>query len=208
MHAPSLTGFGDRRHLLSPAVDLDTHIADVVGLIETADLHDVVLVGHSYSGMVVTAVGDRIAERLRHVHYLDAFVPTDGESVYAIVGGLRPEMVDTLRSLVVTRGDGWRLPLPFPIEQFGLDPETDTWAGQRFGDAPAAIMEGAVHLSGQPAAATDRSFLYCTENSNGLFTAMAERARRQGWHVSELAAAHGAALTHPDQVTDVLLSLA
>lgn len=117
-------------------------------------------------------------------------------------------MVDTLRSLVVTRGDGCRLPLPFPIEQFGLDPETDTWSGQRFGDAPAAIMEGAVHLSGQPTAATDRSFLYCTDNPNGLFTAMAERARRQGWHVSELAAAHGAALTHPDQVTDVLLSLA
>lgn len=208
VYAPSLTGFGDRRHLLAPSVDLETHTADVVNVIETANLHDVVLVGHSYGGMVVTAVANQVGDRLRHVHYIDAFVPADGESVFTIVGALRPEMLEGLRAMVATAGQGWRLPLPFPVSQFGLDPEADSSVVQRFSDAPAAIFENAVHLTGPPAAIGVRSFLSCTERPNGLFDVMADRARSQGWAVTELAATHGAALTHPDRVANALLALA
>jgi pimeloyl-ACP methyl ester carboxylesterase len=87
VYRPTLTGLGEREHLNSTEVDLETHINDVVNLILFEDLHDVVLTGHSYGGMVVTGVMDRIPERLRHVVFLDAAVPEDGQSIWDLFGG-------------------------------------------------------------------------------------------------------------------------
>ena len=84
--APSLTGLAERSHLLSPAVDLDTHITDVVELLYYWDLRDVVLVGHSYGGMVVTGIADRAAERIGKLVYLDAANPTNGQSLVDVAG--------------------------------------------------------------------------------------------------------------------------
>jgi len=86
VYRTTLTGQGERSHLASPNIDLDVHIQDVVNLIEWEDLHDVILVGHSYGGMVITGVADRIPERLKHVVYVDAFLPEDGESAYGSLG--------------------------------------------------------------------------------------------------------------------------
>ncbi|HEY9155769.1 MAG TPA: alpha/beta hydrolase [Opitutaceae bacterium] len=86
VYRATLTGLGERSHLASPNVDLSLHIQDVVNLIEWEDLHDVILVGHSYGGMVITGVADRIPERLKHVIYVDAFLPEDGESAYSALG--------------------------------------------------------------------------------------------------------------------------
>jgi pimeloyl-ACP methyl ester carboxylesterase len=85
----TLTGLGERIHLASPDIDLNTHINDVVNLILFEDLHDVVLTGHSYGGMVITGVMDRIPDRIRHVIYFDAAVPADGMSLYDLFGGPR-----------------------------------------------------------------------------------------------------------------------
>src|SRR5690606_24649520 len=82
VYRPTLTGLGEREHLNSTEVDLATHINDVVNLVLFEDLHDVVLTGHSYGGMVVTGVMDRIPERLKHVVFLDAAVPEDGQSIW------------------------------------------------------------------------------------------------------------------------------
>jgi len=87
VHRPTLTGLGERVHLLTPAVDLSTHITDIVNVIRFENLRDVVLVGHSYGGMVISGVADRIPDRIRHVVYLDAFVPEDGESVLTAMRG-------------------------------------------------------------------------------------------------------------------------
>ncbi|BET68862.1 alpha/beta hydrolase [Opitutales bacterium ASA1] len=95
VYRATLTGLGERMHLNSPDIDLKTHIDDVVNLILFEDLHDVVLTGHSYGGMVITGVMDRIPERLRHVVYLDAAVPGDGMSIWDIFGGDQPR--DTTR---------------------------------------------------------------------------------------------------------------
>jgi len=86
----TLTGLGERAHLSSPDIDLQTHINDVVNLILFEDLHDVVLTGHSYGGMVITGVMDRIPERIRHVVFLDAAVPDDGMSIWDLFGGKGP----------------------------------------------------------------------------------------------------------------------
>jgi pimeloyl-ACP methyl ester carboxylesterase len=87
----TLTGLGERMHLSSPDIDLQTHINDVVNLILFEDLHDVVLTGHSYGGMVITGVMDRIPDRIRHVVFLDAAVPDDGQSIWDIFGGQSPQ---------------------------------------------------------------------------------------------------------------------
>lgn len=86
----TLTGLGEREHLNGPNIDLQTHINDVVNTILYEDLHDIVLVGHSYGGMVITGVMDRIPERIRHVVFLDAAVPDDGMSIWDLFGGQRP----------------------------------------------------------------------------------------------------------------------
>lgn len=91
VHRVTLTGLGEREHLNSPDIDLETHINDVVNIILFEDLHDVVLTGHSYGGMVITGVMDQIPDRIRHVVFLDAIVPEDGESMWSRNGGPRPD---------------------------------------------------------------------------------------------------------------------
>jgi len=90
VYRPSLTGLGDRVHLASPTIGLLTHITDIVNVLVWEDLHDVILVGHSYGGMVITGVADQVPQRIRHLIYLDAFLPDSGESVRTLA---RPEMV-------------------------------------------------------------------------------------------------------------------
>ncbi|MGY1409425.1 alpha/beta fold hydrolase [Luteimonas sp. A611] len=97
VYRPTLTGLGEREHLNSSEVDLQTHIDDIVNLILFEDLHDVVLTGHSYGGMVVTGVMDRIPERLRHVVFLDAAVPEDGQSIWDLFGSRGPMPADRFR---------------------------------------------------------------------------------------------------------------
>ena len=87
----TLTGLGERMHLSSPDIDLQTHINDVVNLILFEDLHDVVLTGHSYGGMVINGVIDRVPDRIRHVVFLDAAVPDDGQSIWDLFGGQSPQ---------------------------------------------------------------------------------------------------------------------
>ena len=87
----TLTGLGERMHLNRPEIDLETHIQDVVNVIRFEDLHDVVLTGHSYGGMVITGVMDRVPERIRHVVFLDAAVPEDGMSLWDLFGGSGPQ---------------------------------------------------------------------------------------------------------------------
>jgi pimeloyl-ACP methyl ester carboxylesterase len=105
----TLTGLGDRSHLATPQVDLDTYLADVVNLVEVEDLHDVILVGHSYAGHVVTGVADRIPERISLLAYLDSGPSQDGAAFIDLQPPAARELVDRL---VEQAGDGWRLPLP------------------------------------------------------------------------------------------------
>src|SRR5919205_384080 len=86
---PSYTGLGERAHLAHPLVDLETHIQDILAVIDCEDLRDFILIGHSYGGMVATGVADRVPERVRHLVYVDAFVPADGQSLNDLGGGPR-----------------------------------------------------------------------------------------------------------------------
>src|SRR5437660_11413889 len=105
VYAPTLTGLAERASELSPAVGLDTHIQDVVGLLQEKNLHGVILVGHSYGGMVITGVVDAVPERIAHLVYLDTFVPRDGESMAGVV----PLLSYVLRQQAQAHGDVWRV---------------------------------------------------------------------------------------------------
>jgi pimeloyl-ACP methyl ester carboxylesterase len=109
VHPVTFTGLGERSHLASPEVDLDTYIADVVDLVESEDLHDVVLVGHSYGGHVVTAVADRIPDRISLLAFLDAG-PSPDEAAFL---DLQPPAArELIERLAEEAGEGWRIPLP------------------------------------------------------------------------------------------------
>lgn len=108
VYTPTLTGLGERVHLLQPKTDLETHITDVVNVMEFEDLTDVVLVGHSYAGMVITGVADRAPERVARLIYLDAAVPEDGEAMVDLVG---PEIRQRMESQVREQGDWWMIPV-------------------------------------------------------------------------------------------------
>ena len=86
VYTPTMTGLGERQHLMSPAIDLDLHITDIVNVLEFEDLRDVILVGHSYGGMVITGVADRAADRVGHIVYLDAATPENGQSLVDVAG--------------------------------------------------------------------------------------------------------------------------
>src|SRR5215471_17762390 len=108
VYTPTLTGLGERAHLASKDIGLDTHVADVLGVLEGEDLSEVVLVGHSYSGMVVTAVADRAADRVARLVYLDAVVPNDGQCLY---DRAPPQVRTSWEEQARVGGEGWRVPV-------------------------------------------------------------------------------------------------
>lgn len=189
---PTLTGLGERAHLASPAIDLDTHIQNIVGVLEYEDLDRVVLVGHSYAGMVITGVAERVPERLAHVIYLDAVVPRDGE---ADVDLLDPIFVREMEELARTRGEGWRLPPP-PDAPRGMTAH------------PWKPMTQPLVVRNAVAAALRRTFIYCTGSAFADIGRSAARARAAGWRYRELPADHMAMLTMPQELTALLLEVA
>jgi pimeloyl-ACP methyl ester carboxylesterase len=113
VYPATLTGLGERAHLASPQVDLETHVTDVVNLIEFEDLRDAVLLGHSYGGLVVTGAADRIPERISELVYLDTAPLPDGG---ALIEKFPPELRKRTEKQVQEPGEGWKFPIP-PSDQ-------------------------------------------------------------------------------------------
>ena len=203
---PSLTGLGERAHLATPTTDLDTHVTDVAAVLQFEDLWDVVLVGHSYGGMVINGVADRASGRIAHLVYLDADVPRDGESEWDMVpADERAGYEEAAR----TRGDGWRVPPPTPDPlPPGLQPEV-VWALERMVPMPLSAMTQPLHLASPPPD-LPRTYVLCTEGKDGEPPPpFLERLRADSsWRFVELAAGHTAHVTAPEKLTAVLLDLA
>ena len=201
MWTPTMTGLGERGHLGSEAVDLETHIADMQAVLEFEDLRDVVLVGHSYGGIVATAVADRARDRVARLVYLDAFVPEDGQSLLDLVSGATRE---AMRAAARDEGDGWLVP-PNPIPDDTSDADAE-WIRQRRMPHPLAAFEAPLRMPrraiGQP-----RSYIYCTRAAPGdPFRRFADRARASpGWTCHELDASHSPHVTAPERLRDALI---
>jgi pimeloyl-ACP methyl ester carboxylesterase len=204
LFTPTYTGIGERVHLASPDVGLETHIADMLGVIEFEDLRNIVLIGHSYGGMVATAVADRVPERLAHLVYLDAFIPRDGQSLF----DLHPDDVRAaMREGARKTGDGWRIPQnPLPPDTS----ETDiAWMTPRRVMQPIKTFEQPVRLSGA-VERVPRTYIYCTrKDSTDVFKPFAQWANsRPGWRYMELEASHSPHVTAPGALAAALHELA
>ena len=195
---PTYTGLGERAHLASPANDLETHIQDVRNVLEFEDLRDVVLLGHSYGGMVVTGVADRARDRLARLIYLDAFVPSDGQALADLVP---PEARQRMRASLAET-DGWRItPNPVPGDTSPADAE---WV-MRF-RMPQSIkcFEQPIRL-GAPLQ-MPRDYIQCMRYAaRGPFGQFAAQAKTTpGWRCSELDASHSPNITAPEALADLL----
>ncbi|MGH3441944.1 MAG: alpha/beta fold hydrolase [Nitriliruptorales bacterium] len=200
--APTLTGLGERSHLASPAVDLSTHVRDVANLIEWEELRDVVLVGHSYGGMVITGVADRLAERLRALVYLDALVPEDGQCALDLQ---LPERREAILEEVAANG-GWQWP-PRPAEFYGVrDPAKQAWVDGKCTPQPFRTLFERLHLDGPPGARISRKlYIRCTDPPLAYMRRFYEWASgAPGWQVTELATGHDAMVTEPEALAQIL----
>ncbi|MGW3964560.1 alpha/beta hydrolase [Amycolatopsis sp. NPDC005003] len=200
---PTLTGYGETRHLLTPDVGLRTHTADVVRLLVEADLHDVVLVGHSYAGLVISAVANEVPERIARLVYLDAMVPVDGEN------GL--DVMPITRSML---GTGWRVPplpeLPAPHGLFGVtEPGDVAWLRTLLSDQSLRCLEEPVVLDNPAAAAIPRTHIHCTVKPEGFDRRPVPPVQPNGEpaDVRELAAGHDCMITAPAELAGLLLDV-
>jgi pimeloyl-ACP methyl ester carboxylesterase len=208
---PTLTGLGERSHLARPEIGLETHITDVVNVLKYEDLRDVILVGHSSSGVVITGVADRAPERIAHVVYLDAFVPVDGQAVFDLV---TPDRRQALEELVRSEGQGWLLPRFAPPswetivrDMWGvMDNDDVRWLLERLVPTPVGHFKDPVRCANLAAEKLPRTYIRCRQFPNPRFDIHAEMARRTaGWEYRELPGSHHAAVTLPDSVARLLL---
>lgn len=201
--SPTFTGVSDRAHLLSPLVNLTTHIDDVVRLIDAENLQDVVLVGHSYAGMVVAGVVAQRPGSIRTRVHLDAFVPRSGE---AAIDLLPDTVAHHYREAVNGPGLGWLIP-PRSLEVLGVTAAEDlNWLTPRLTPQPWATYAEPVKL-GTREQEVPGVFIECTSWMR-VFTPQADRARSLGWSLRELETGHEAMVTAPEQLAQMLDTLA
>jgi len=200
----TLTGLGERTHLSSPDVTLDTHIQDVVNVLFYENLTDVILAGHSYGGNVITGVADRVPERIRQLVYLDAATPSDGQASADNMPGRRQQIEEQARR----EGDGWKVPVgEVPPDQ---PDEITEWARPRRSPMPIKTMTTPVTLT-RGETTLPRAFVYCTvgKTPGSPQVTRAERVKNDPrWQYFELETGHNLHYTAPKETVEILLELA
>jgi pimeloyl-ACP methyl ester carboxylesterase len=198
---PTYTGLGERGHLANPSIDLDTHIRDVIGVLEYEDLQDVILIGHSYGGMVATGVADRARNRVAQLVYLDAFVPHDGQCLFDLVS---EQAREGMFELAESEGSGWRVP-PNPLPADTSEEDT-TWAMPRRLPQPIKTLQQPLTMIDADLAMM-KNYIYCTRSDT--FAQFAKRAQQdKEWRYFELDASHNPHITAPDALAAVLDQIA
>jgi pimeloyl-ACP methyl ester carboxylesterase len=205
VYAPSLSGLADRAHLFTPLIGLETHVRDIVGLLEYEDLKDVVLVGHSYGGMVVTWAAERLAKRVAHVVYLDAAFPERGDQcMYDLFPeSFRREDEEWMKQ----QGETWKLP-PDPDATFGVENEDDLrWLRSKLTPHPFKTLTDPIMTNNDFAISSmlPRSYIYCEWPAGSPFKTFGDRAESLGWRCLKLNTGHDAMITMPNQLAELLL---
>ncbi len=209
---PVLRGVGERAREREPVPSLRDHVDDVVAAITALPEGRIILVGHSYAGMVVTEAADRVGDRLAHLVYLDAAVPTDGDDFAAQVPGLTPVDLDRRRAAYrALAGDGEWLPAPSP-ETIGVTrPDDVQWLQQKLTVHPLRTWLEPVSLRHGGLDGLDKTYVMASNPHTTLmgYPSHAERARNMaGWQVFEVASGHNLIVTAPKRVAEILLAVA
>jgi pimeloyl-ACP methyl ester carboxylesterase len=204
VHTPTLTGLGEHAHLASPDVSLETHIADVLGVLEAENLSDVVLLGHSYAGIPVTGVADRAPNRIARLVYLDAVVPKDGQCLY----DRAPAQLKTLfEEQAQSAGDGWQVPASIATAQFlGLKTEEDIrWVIPKLTPHPIRTFREPLRLSAR-FPQMPRTYINCIGDKPLGQPRTVQAEGIEDYH--ELRTGHDAMVTTPQEVAAILLDAA
>jgi len=210
--APTLTGVGERFYASSEAITLETHIRDVVGCIEAEELDQVVLCGHSYGGMVITGVADRMAERIKTLVYLDAFVPEHGDSCNSLLPkALAPEVAQQFLEGIrgVAREQHSGMVTPLSAEIFNVTPERRDWVNRRCVPQPLATFEMPILLSGRADAIERRIFILADNWDPSPFRFFAKKYENvTGWQIMKMCCGHSVMVDMPSELAAVLDDLA
>jgi pimeloyl-ACP methyl ester carboxylesterase len=203
VYTPTLTGLGERSHLMSRAINLDTHVQDIVNVIRWEELSDIVLCGHSYGGMVISGVCELIPEKLRALVYLDAFVPENNQSVMDLLPAeLRISLADDAKN----HGEGY-LVSPIPAEVFRVNVEDAAWVDRMCVKHPLACLEQKILVTGRIVRVPKRVYARAAEYKPSPFEPIAARLKSEpGWKVLSVPCGHDLMLDMPQETTEILIS--
>ena len=210
---PTLTGLGERAHLARPEIGLEIHVRDITNVIEYEDLHNVILVGNSSGGMVITGVADDMSERIAHLVFLDAFVPADGQSMLDVIP---PDRRPALEAFVQKEGDGWLLPrfAPPPWEKLVTETwqVTDNadldWVLPRLRPTPFGHFKEPVKRKNPAAEKLPRTYIRTQWPHPGFDRYAGAASEATGWQSHKIASSHLPYITHPSELAALLLQLA
>ncbi len=200
---PTLTGLAERAGELTRTTGLLTHIADIAAVLEDRDLHEVILVGHSYGGMVITGVAAALPARVGSLIYLDAFVPAAGDSAMAL---LPPDRAAHYAQSATQAGDGWRIPPPTAAGMGVTAPDDAAWLEARLTDHPLLAFTQTLPDDPPPAREVARRYLRCNPGSPSFAAVAARLQADPTWECRELATGHDAMVTVPDALAALLLA--
>lgn len=203
---PTQTGLGERRHLMSGDITLETFVLDLVNHLEAEELRDVILVGHSFGGSAISGAADRMPERVRHLVYLDAVILEDGQTPFDM---LPADLVAARRRLAQEQGGGIAIPAP-PPPAFGVpaDHPEAAWVARRLTPHPLGTYETPLRLRNPVGNGRPRTYVACTDPLYGpLEGARRWVRRRRGWNWREIATGHDAMVTAPAALARMLAEI-
>ena len=200
--APSLTGLGDRAHLLCPEINISTHVDDIAAVFRSYDLEDVVLCGHSYGGLVITGVADQMPGSIRSLVYLDALVPEDGQSMFDTIP---QESVDVFEA-GAAEGDGFSVP-PMTGEQFGVNKTDVAWVNEKCCNHPIGCFTERMVLTGAHKRIINRTYILAAGFDYPSTKAHYEAFKDDpAWHGLVMDGGHDLMIDNPTAVAEVLLA--
>ena len=206
VHVITLTGLGERAHLIRPDTGLGVHVQDLVAMMRYEDIRDAVIVAHSYGGMVACGAMEEIGDRVRSLVFLDAQIPHTGESVFDIIG---PERAVGMTEMAELDGEGWYIP-PSDARTYGVsDPDDVAWANARISAQPIASYREPVGLTDR-AWACPGTYIECVPTAMKPHMLARPRARSQAdsrFRYRTLDAPHDAMITSPHALCELLLEV-
>jgi pimeloyl-ACP methyl ester carboxylesterase len=201
---PTLTGVGERSHLLARDIDLQVHVDDVANLIRWEELDEVILCGHSYGGCVISGAADAVPDRIAVLVYLDAFLLEEGECLHDL---LPDEHRAMQLSLADEHGDGWRVP-PIPAEIFNVNARDRDWVDRQCTPQPLATFQQKLRLGGGLGRIARNHYIFASEWEGTPFAISYQRAQARGWTTREIGCGHDVMLDAPEALVAELLAVA
>ena len=208
VYTPTLSGLGERRHLISPQINLDTHITDVTNTIQFEELSDVVLVGHSYAGIIISGAADRLpAGRLRHLVYLDSLMLESGKSIFS---SFPKDVVDARLKVIRETGGGVGAVSPNSAAAFGVkDPADADWVTRNLTPQPVGTYLQPLMLNAPTGNGVPKTYIECTVDPLPTLEPTKARIRADAaWKTRTLATGHDAMVTVPGPLADMLMDIA